>query len=142
MEVCQSSLSSVPETNFIDIHPGNVALPPPPHAELQRLLAKEPLEDRIRRKDGQPTSSLLPYQVIEPEDFGFGEGPCKVLDFGYAFKPMGMSYISEHFSQAMPPPPELSHGMGTTYPFKADSWNMGQLVWRLPSNTTAYANLV
>ena len=65
----------------------------------------------------------------EPEDFGFSEGPCKVMDFGYAFRPVdNVLYTPQEFSQATPLPPELSHGKRTAQPFKVDSWNLGRLV--------------
>lgn len=118
------------EANPTDIHPGNVALPLPPYEGIERFLAEPPLEHQVRRKDEQPTPPQLPNRVTEPEDLGFGDGDCRILDFGFSFRPSQDSFCtSDDFSQAVPPPPELLNpGMKTTQPFKVDSWDLGQLV--------------
>ncbi|RXG44173.1 hypothetical protein VDGE_30482 [Verticillium dahliae] len=78
-----------------DIHPGNVVLPPPLDSDIERLLEQEPLEHRICRKDGAPTSRLLPERVTEPVDIGYGVGQVQIID------------------------------LGTVLPFLVDSWQLG-----------------
>ena len=114
-----------------DIHPGNVALPPPPRRHIEQYLAtRQPPVHQVRRKDGTPTHPNLPRQVTEPVDIGFGEGNTNILDFGYAFRAIeGGSYKRAQFPRGTPLPPELlGAGTTTTLPFKVDSWHLGLCV--------------
>lgn len=114
----------------IDIHPGNVALPLPPEADLEASITQPPRQDEIMRKDGEPTSPLLPRYVAEPISIGFSRGPAVLLDLGYAFLAQpGMSYRIRAFGDTVFGPPEL-YGTSeeTTLPFKVDSWSLGRLV--------------
>lgn len=125
-----TNLSYRPYTNYLDLHPGNVALPPPTREHIEKFLAKQPLGHEIIRKDGEPTPAHLPRRVIEPENIGYGNGNIKLLDFGYAFQPRdGIAYSRDVFAPGTPPAPEfLRADKKTTQPFKAESWYLGQLV--------------
>ncbi|KAK4158348.1 kinase-like domain protein [Chaetomidium leptoderma] len=115
-----------------DIHPGNIALPPPPGDEIEDHLAREsPLVHEVRRKDGQPTHPALPTHVTEPVDIGFGEGSAKILDLGYSFRPAdGGQYSRSHFpSGTMLPPELLDQDATTSFPFKVDSWHLGLCIF-------------
>ncbi|EGY21112.1 uncharacterized protein VDAG_02636 [Verticillium dahliae VdLs.17] len=110
-----------------DIHPGNVVLPPPLDSDIERLLEQEPLEHRICRKDGAPTSRLLPERVTEPVDIGYGVGQVQIIDLGYAFQPSeGAAFTRRDFPRGTPLPPELiGKNASTVLPFLVDSWQLG-----------------
>lgn len=116
-----------------DIHPGNVALPPPSRHDIEHYLAtKQPLVHEIRRKDGTPTHPTLPCRVTEPVDIGFGDdGHTTILDLGFAFRPTdGASYDRANFPRGTLLPPELLHSpdAAISHPFKVDSWHLGLCV--------------
>lgn len=119
--------------DHLDLHPGNVALPPPTRDDIELVLAKPPREYDVLREDGEPTPTHLPQRVSEPEDIGFGNGDIKLIDFGYAFRPTdGVAYSRDVFACGTPPPPELlGTDKKTSQPFKAESWYLGQLVRHL-----------
>jgi len=123
---------NTPNTNgrVADIHPGNICLPLPSEDDMDEILAKPPEEDRIIRKDGQPTDLRLPDRVVQPVTIGFDRGPATILDFGYAFlEGDAESYTIEAFGDSAFAPPELlGKSASTTLPFKVDSWSLGRLV--------------
>lgn len=113
-----------------DLHAGNVALPLPPEAHLEALPTRLPEEEVIERKDGMPTSPLLPSRVAEPVDIGFSRGPVTILDLGYSFlEHDAESYLIDSFGGPFYAPPELQgYGKRTNLPLKVDSWSLGRLV--------------
>ncbi|EFY96384.2 Protein kinase-like protein [Metarhizium robertsii ARSEF 23] len=118
-----------------DIHPGNVALPPPPVADIEALLEEPHIEHWLEREDGAPTPDCLPKSVIKPVDLGFGDGTCRVLDFGYSFRHRkGAVYKADSFSYGAVKAIEFETSETTAQPFKVDSWYMGQLIYYILTN--------
>jgi serine/threonine protein kinase len=113
-----------------DIHAGNVGLPPPSDEFLTEFLAKPPLEHNVIRKDGKPTPPNLPNRVTEPQYIRYGDGDCKLFDFGYSFRPTpGGLYDNSVFPRGTPLPPEILRDVDkTAHPFKVDSWQLGIFV--------------
>ncbi|OAA34154.1 kinase domain-containing protein [Metarhizium rileyi] len=113
-----------------DIHPGNVALPAPPHKDIEALLKEQPVKQSVERKDGTPTTDCLPKFVFKPEDLGFGNGTCRIMDFGFSFQhKKGATYKADSFSQGAVKAIEFLTSETTAHPFKVDSWYMGQLIY-------------
>ncbi|KND92875.1 putative myosin light chain kinase [Tolypocladium ophioglossoides CBS 100239] len=113
-----------------DLHPGNVALPPPTREHIDQFLTKPPLEHKVIRKDEEPTPAHLPQLVTEPENIGYGDGDIKLFDFGYAFQAIdGVAYDKSVFAPGTPAAPELLTDKKITQPFKAESWYLGQLIY-------------
>ena len=87
------------------------------------------MEHRVERLDGAPTPECLPKTIIKPEDLGFGNGTCKILDFGFSFHyTEGAAIEAEQFSRGMTKAIEFETNKSTVHPFKVDSWYLGQLV--------------
>ncbi|KAG8410878.1 hypothetical protein J3459_016909 [Metarhizium acridum] len=125
----------VAELHSLDIHPGNVALPPPADADIEAFLEEPHVEHWLEREDGAPTPDCLPKSVIKPEDLGFGNGTCRVLDFGYSFRHReGAVYKADSFSHGAVKAIEFETSETTAQPFKVDSWYMGQLIYYILTN--------
>ncbi|KAG5930339.1 hypothetical protein E4U42_001854 [Claviceps africana] len=102
-----------------DIHPGNVALPAPPIEEIQMLLKEPLIEHQVERDDGAPTPECLPKFVIKPDDLGFGNGACKVMDFGFSFHyKEGAVFQAKQFSYGAARAIEFETSQTTSQPFK------------------------
>ncbi|KID97266.1 kinase domain-containing protein, partial [Metarhizium majus ARSEF 297] len=118
-----------------DIHPGNVALPPPSDEDIKALLNEPPVEHQVERIDGAPTPNCLPKSVIKPQDLGFGEGSCRIMDFGYSFQYIeGAIYKADNFSKGAVKAIEFETSETTAQPFKVDSWYIGQLIYYILTN--------
>ncbi|KAK8928010.1 hypothetical protein VCV18_004497 [Metarhizium anisopliae] len=117
------------------VHAGNVSLPPPPVADIEALLEEPHIEHWLEREDGAPTPDCLPKSVIKPVDLGFGDGTCRVLDFGYSFRHRkGAVYRADSFSYGAVKAIEFETSETTAQPFKVDSWYMGQLIYYILTN--------
>jgi hypothetical protein len=76
-----------------------------------------------------------------PEDLGFGEGKCRMMDFGYSFRHIpGTLYKANRFSEGATKAIELETTGTTTELFKVDSWYLGQLVSALHMNSHRLSN--